>query len=67
MSGGLTCRSHLHVLSLPFTGTELIKHSDYPSSTEKEIGTQRCKEASWEVYAVTVPTSPNYYFLVEDH
>lgn len=55
------------MLSLPFTGTELIKHSDYPSSTEKEIGTQRCKEASWEVYAVTVPTSPNYYFLVEDH
>lgn len=40
MSSGLTFRSPLYVLSLPFTGTELVKHSDYPSSTEKEIETQ---------------------------
>ena len=40
MSSGLTFRGPLYVLSRPFTGTELVKHSDYLSSAEKEIETQ---------------------------
>ena len=39
MSSGLTFRGPLYVLSRPFTGTELVKHSDYLSSAEKEIET----------------------------